>query len=126
MEVPTPHAVPPAVEATRWIALATLLALIALLLAWELWLPARPSPWVLKVLPLCMPVTGIAARRMYTYRWLSLLVWPYFMEGVVRAHEGWPPMLEIALTLVLFLACGLHVRLRLRHAKHERTDLPTA
>jgi len=109
--------VPPAVEATRWIAVASLLGLIALGLAWELWLPARPSPWVLKVLPLCIPVAGLLKRRMYTYRWVSLLVWPYFMEGVVRANEGWPAAVEIALSLSLFLACGLHVRLRLRSAR---------
>jgi uncharacterized membrane protein len=36
--------VPPAVEATRWVAVASLLALIVLGLAWELWLaPLRPA-----------------------------------------------------------------------------------
>jgi uncharacterized membrane protein len=109
--------VPSAVEATRWIAVACVLGLIVLSLAWELWLPARPSLWVLKALPLCVPVAGLLKRRMYTYRWVSLLVWPYFMEGVVRADEGWPAALEIALTLILFVACALHVRLRLASSK---------
>jgi uncharacterized membrane protein len=113
----TEVAVPPAVEATRWIAVASVLGLIVLGLAWELWLPARPSAWVVKVLPLCIPVTGLLKRRMYTYRWVSLLVWAYFMEGVVRANEGLPAALEIALSLILFAACALHVRLRLRSAK---------
>jgi len=113
----TEVAVPPVVEATRWVAVASLLGLVALSLAWELWLPARPSLWVVKVLPLCIPVAGLLKRRMYTYRWVSLLVWPYFMEGVVRAGEGWPPALEIALSLTLFAACALHVRVRLRSAK---------
>ena len=119
-------AVPPLVETTRWIAVASLLGLIVLGLAWELWLPAKPSLWVLKVLPLCVPAAGLLKRRMYTYRWVSLLVWPYFMEGVVRAGEGLPAALEIFLSLVLFIACGLHVRVRLRNAKHERTDSTTA
>lgn len=109
--------VPPAVEATRWIAVGSLLGLIVVSLAWELWLPERPSLWVLKVLPLCIPVAGLLKRRMYTYRWVSLLVWPYFMEGVVRANEGLAPALAIVLTLALFVACALHVRLRLRSAK---------
>jgi len=109
--------VPPAVEATRWIAVASVLGLIVLTLAWELWLPARPSLWVVKVFPLCIPVTGLLKRRMYTYRWVSLLVWAYFLEGVVRANEGWPAALQIALSLILFAACGLHVRLRLRSAR---------
>jgi len=110
----TEVSVPPVVEATRWVASASLLALIVLCLAWELWLPARPSLWVLKVLPLCIPVAGLLKRRMYTYRWVSLLVWPYFMEGVVRWNEGWPPRLETALALTLFAACALHVRQRLK------------
>ena len=80
--------VPPAVEATRWIAVGSVLGLIVLGLAWELWLPAQAQRcgW-LKVLPLCIPVAGLLQRRMYTYRWVSLLVWLYFMEGVVRASE---------------------------------------
>jgi uncharacterized membrane protein len=106
--------VPPAVEATRWIAFASVIALIVLGLAWELWLVQPPSPWAVKVLPLCLPVAGLLKRRMYTYRWLSLLLWLYFMEGVVRWREGAPALIEIALTLILFAACGLHVRLRLR------------
>jgi uncharacterized membrane protein len=107
--------VPPAVEATRWVAVASVLGLIVVGLAWELWLPAKPSPWVLKVLPLCIPVAGLLKRRMYTYRWVSLLLWLYFMEGVVRWREGVPAVLEVALSLSLFVACALHVRLRLRN-----------
>ena len=118
--------VPPAVETTRWVAVGSVLGLIVLGLAWELWLPAKPSLWVVKVLPLCIPVAGLLKRRMYTYRWVSLLVWPYFMEGVMRAGEGLPAALEILLSLTLFVACGLHVRLRLRNAKHERPDSPAA
>jgi uncharacterized membrane protein len=117
MQAPEAVVVPPAIEATRWVAVASLLGLILLGLVWELWLPRFPSLWVLKVLPLCLPVAGLLKRRMYTYRWVSLLIWPYFMEGVVRFAEGWPAILEIALTILLFVACGLHVRLRLRNAK---------
>lgn len=108
---------PPAVEATRWIAFASVLALIVLGLVWELRLVQPPSPWALKVLPLCLPVSGLLKRRMYTYRWASLLLWVYFMEGVVRWREGAPALLEIALSLILFVACALHVRLRLRNTK---------
>ena len=110
-----------AVETTRWVAVGSLLGLIVLGLGWELWLPAKPSLWALKVLPLCIPVAGLLRRRMYTYRWVSLLVWLYFMEGAVRAAErGWDMPLaltEVALSLILFAACALHVRLRLRNSK---------
>lgn len=117
MHAPEAVAVPPVVEATRWVAVGSVLALILVGLAWELWLAPQPSLWVLKVLPLCLPVAGLLKRRMYTYRWTSLLVWPYFMEGVVRAGEGLLPALEIVLSLVLFVACALHVRLRLRNTR---------
>ncbi len=110
-------AVPPVVEATRWLAVGSVLGLIVLGLAWELWIPTRPSLWVFKVLPLCIPVAGLLKRRMYTYRWVSLLVWLYFMEGVVRWREGLPAALEVLLSLVLFAACALHVRVRLKNSR---------
>jgi uncharacterized membrane protein len=118
--------VPPAVEATRWVAVASVLGLIVLGLAWELWLaPLRPggTAWAFKVLPAAFALPGLYLRRMYTYRWTSLMVWLYFTEGVVRATgrgigDSLPlAALEIALSLVLFAACVLHVRLRLAKAK---------
>jgi uncharacterized membrane protein len=121
--MPSPEiTVPPTVEATRWIAVASLLGMIGLGLAWELWLaPLRPggSLWAVKVLPLCIPVAGLLKRRMYTYRWVSLLVWPYFMEGVVRATGPalLPALGQVFLSLTLFAACALHVSTRLRDAK---------
>ena len=113
------------VRLTRTLAVASLLALIALALAWELWLaPLRPGgSWLaLKALPLCLPLAGLLKNRMYTYRWLSLVVWLYFIEGVVRAWGDPPPgswlaLLQVLLCLVLFAACTLHVRLRLKYAK---------
>jgi uncharacterized membrane protein len=126
MQSPESVVVPPAVEATRWVAVSSVLALIVLGVVWELWAaPLRlGGSWlVLKVLPLCIPVAGLLRRRMYTYRWVSLLVWPYFIEGVVRATSERGPAvplaaLETLLTLVLFAACALHVRLRLRSVEN--------
>ena len=76
---------------------------------------------MLKVLPLCIPLAGLLKNRMYTYRWLSLMVWLYFTEGVVRATtdrapSAWLALVEVALCLTLFVACTLHVRLRLKNA----------
>ena len=122
------------VAATRRLAVASLLGLIVLSLAWELWLaPLRPGgSWLaLKALPLCLPLAGLLKNRMYTYRWVSLMVWLYFTEGVVRAWSDAPPgnrlaLLQIALCLMLFTACALHVRLRLRHARQLSTHSPAA
>ena len=112
------------IDATRWLALGSMIGLIVLGLAWEMWLaPIRPggSLLALKVLPLCLPLAGILKNRMYTYRWMSLLVWLYFTEGATRAWSDKPPgnylaMLEVLLCLLLFAACALHVRLRLKNA----------
>ncbi|MDR2325000.1 MAG: DUF2069 domain-containing protein [Acidovorax sp.] len=117
------------VAVTRWLAVGSVLALIVLSLAWELWLaPLRPGgSWlVLKALPLCLPLAGLLKRRMYTYRWVSLVIWLYFTEGVVRAWSDKAPsnllaLVEIALCLVLFVACAAHVRLRQRAAKAATT-----
>jgi uncharacterized membrane protein len=114
-----------AVAFTRWLAVGSLLGLIVLGLAWELWLaPLRPGgSWlVLKVLPLCLPLAGLLRHRMYTYRWVSLMVWIYFTEGVVRAWSdrglsAQLALLEAILCVALFVACVLHVRIRLRKAK---------
>jgi uncharacterized membrane protein len=111
-----------AVASTRLLAVGSLLGLIVLGLAWELWLaPLHPGgSWLaIKVLPLCVPLAGLLKNRMYTYRWVSLMVWLYFTEGVVRAYSDKAPgnylaMLEVLLCLTLFLACALHVRLRLK------------
>lgn len=121
------HPAPPetSVAWTRWLAVASLLGLIALGLAWELWLaPLRPGgTWLaVKVLPLCLPLAGLLKNRMYTYRWLSLLIWLYFTEGVVRAFGDAPPsrwcaLAEVLLCLLLFIACAMHVRLRFRNAR---------
>ncbi|NBY26907.1 MAG: DUF2069 domain-containing protein [Betaproteobacteria bacterium] len=120
----TPQHTAASVDLTRALAVGSLLGLIILGLAWELLLaPLRPGgSWLaLKVLPLCLPLAGLLKNRMYTYRWVSLLVWLYFTEGVVRAWSDKAPgnylgLLETTLCLLLFVACALHVRLRLRAA----------
>jgi uncharacterized membrane protein len=109
---------------TRFMAVGSLLGLIVLSLAWELWLaPLRPGgSWlVLKALTLCLPLAGLLKNRMYTYRWVTLVVWLYFAEGVIRwSGDRWPSNLyaaiEVGLCLVLFAASAMHVRWRLQHA----------
>lgn len=115
---------PPIIRATRAAATGCLLALAVLTLAWELWLaPLRPGgSWlVLKALPLALPLSGLWRYRMYTYRWVSLFVWLYVAEGAVRAFGDAPPgnwlaLTQLLLCMGLFVACTLHVRLRLRNA----------
>ena len=122
------------VDTTRYLAFASTAGLIVLGLAWEMWLaPVRPggSLLALKVLPLCVPLAGILKNRMYTYRWLSLLVWLYFTEGATRAWSDRAPgnylaMVEVFLCLILFAACALHVRVRLRRSGVEHAEAAAA
>jgi uncharacterized membrane protein len=119
---------------TRALAVGSLLGLIVLGLAWELWLaPLRPGgSWLaLKVLPLLVPLAGLLKNRMYTYRWVSLMVWLYFTEGVVRAW-GDPGLsavlagIEVLLCVTLFVACALHVRTRLKAAGKDAVAADSA
>ena len=119
----SPSALPAPIAWTRAVAVGSVLALIALGLAWELWLaPTGQRTLALKVLPLLLPLAGLWRNRMYTYRWVSLMVWLYFTEGAVRATSdrgaGVPlAIAELLLCLLLFAACAAHVRWRLRAAK---------
>ena len=109
------------VRATRALALGGLLGLIALGLLWELWLaPTGSGTLALKVVPLMLCVAGLLRHRMYTFRWLSLLIWLYFLEGVVRATSesglsAWLAMGEIVLSVSLFAVSGVYIRWRLRN-----------
>lgn len=103
----------------RRTATASLLALIALCLAWELWLaPLRPggSLIALKALPLALPLPGILEGRRYTYQWSSMLILAYFAEGVTRvwSERGLSQGLalaETALSVVFFVAVVAYARL---------------
>lgn len=100
--------------------IASLVALIFLCLAWELWLaPLRPggSALVFKVLPLLLPLPGILRGRRYTYQWSSMLILLYFTEGVVRAmsDKGLSATLagtEIALTVAFFFSAVFYARFK--------------
>ena len=111
---------PAALRGTQALALAGLVGLIVLGLSWELWLaPTGKRTLAVKVLPLLLGLPGLWRGRLYTFRWLSLAVWLYFAEGVVRAwgDRGVSAAcagLEIAFSLLLFTACALHVRRALR------------
>ena len=100
------------------LASASLIALIALCLAWEGWLaPLRPGgSWmILKGALLLLPLFGILRGKRYTYKWLSLFIQFYLLEGLLRAtsDHGLSQCLAIGETLlatVLFAAAVLYIR----------------
>ncbi|TAL55152.1 DUF2069 domain-containing protein [Pandoraea sp.] len=112
----------------------SLLGLIGLCLAWELWLaPLRPGgSWLaLKALPLLLPLRGVLKRDVYTLQWSSMLMLLYLAEGVVRgmsdtattsATLGW---IESALSFAFYLCAILYVRPFKQAARAKaRTNLP--
>ncbi|MBI3526833.1 MAG: DUF2069 domain-containing protein [Betaproteobacteria bacterium] len=100
------------------IASASLIALIFLCVAWELWLaPVRTggSALALKALPLLLPLFGVLRGKRYTYQWSSMLILAYFTEGVVRAwsERGSGQVMavaEIVLSLSFFTAAVWYAR----------------
>lgn len=112
------------VRAAQAGAVASLLALLALCLAWEIWLaPLRPGgSWLsLKALPLLAPLFGLLHRRRYTFQWTPFLALAYFAEGVARGWSEPPPVrtlaiLEVALSLTLFTCAVLGARALARPA----------
>jgi uncharacterized membrane protein len=111
------------VQRARALAFVSVVGLIIVGLAWELWLaPTGSGTWAVKVLPLLLCIGGLMRHRLYTFRWLSLLVWLYFLEAIVRAitEGGWSQamaLLQLVLSLVLFGACSLYVRWRLQNGR---------
>jgi len=100
-------------------AAASLAALIALCLAWELWLAPLASGGTLlalKAAPLALPLGGVLAGRRYTFQWSSMLILAYLAEGVTRAwsERGAAQGLaaaEIALSLAYFACAVAYARL---------------
>jgi uncharacterized membrane protein len=113
----------PSERLSRNLALGALIALFALCLAWELWLaPTGSGTLAVKALPLLIPMLGLWRYRLYTFRWVSLLVWVYCGEGLMRmtSARGLEPLLamtEVGLSVIVFVACALQVRQRLGAAK---------
>jgi len=113
-------------ERGAWLAaVASLIALILVCLAWELALaPVKPGgSWlVLKVLPLLAPLFGVLRGRRYTFQWSTLLIWLYVAEGAARAWSDTGRSqqlagLELALALAYFAAAVAF----LRASRRERT-----
>lgn len=110
----------PAVRVAYLGTVVSLVALMLLCVAWELWLaPLRPGgSWlVLKVLPLMACLFGVLRGRRRTFQVLSLVVWLYVAEGLTRAPSDPSPasarmaMAEVVLALLLFAATATFARL---------------
>lgn len=113
-------------QPTLWrLAMASVIALIGLCIAWEWFLaPLRPGgSWLILKCVLLLPVLrGVWTRNRYTMQWSSMLILLYFTEGIVRATSDRGPSVwlawgEVALTLLFFLSTILYLRPYKRRAK---------
>ncbi len=102
----------------QFIASTSLIALIFLCLIWEAWLaPLKPGgSWmILKGAFLLPALFGILRGKRYTYKWLSLFVQFYLLEGLTRATSDhglsqWLAVGETAIATILFVSLIMHVR----------------
>ena len=113
----------------------SLIALITLCLCWEILIaPLRPGgSWMaLKAIPLLLPLRGIIRKDNYTLQWSSMLIWLYFIEGVVRGASdklfissimAW---IETGLSLSYFLGVIFYLapikkaaKARIKASQHE-------
>ncbi len=126
MEAPSASSHEAVVEATRWLAAGGALAMI-LLAVLKRNDAAAPGGWALVVvqsIPWLAVLPGLAVQRLKAYRWTSLLVWLYVLFAIVTATSStgaavrWA-VVELALCLLLFAVCVVHIRLRF--PKREKT-----
>ncbi len=105
-------ATPQGLMVLQQICVVSLIALIALCIAWEGKLaPLKPggSLLILKVVPLLLPLFGILRGKRYTFQWSSMFMMIYFTEGVVRAYSDTGlsaslALIEVALSSLFFMA----------------------
>jgi uncharacterized membrane protein len=69
----------------------------------------------LKAVPLLVPLGGIRRGKRYTYKWTTMLILAYFLEGAVRAYteQGRAANLasvELALAFAFFVLAIAYVR----------------
>jgi len=102
-----------------WLAAcASLVALVFLCVAWELFAaPLKPGgSWlVLKALPLLAPLFGVLRGRRYTFKWSTLLIWAYAAEGAMRMYTDTGlaarlAFVELALSLAYFGAAVAYLK----------------
>ena len=99
-------------------AATSLIALIIICMAWELWIaPLRPGgSWLaLKALPLCLPLAGILKGKVYTYQYSCMLILIYFAEAFMRIFDAVPASrvcaaLAAVCCMVFFIACLFFIK----------------
>jgi uncharacterized membrane protein len=85
----------------------SLIALIALCVAWEMWLaPVRPGgSWLaLKALPLLAILPWLLRKNIRAYQASALLIWAYVAEGATRSASD-PNQVSVTCAQIELLLC---------------------
>lgn len=96
--------------------------LLLLIPAWFLWLapPTLGNPYLLTFmlwLPLWFPLAGILKADAYTFAWANFIVMIYFIHSLTNLWLAsglylWLSVLELLLSLAMFIGCTYYARLR--------------
>lgn len=73
----------------------------------------NPTMWIIQLLPFIILVPGLIRGGHRSYALLCFVVMIYFMAAVINAFTPgytWPPYVEIALIVVIFVAALLYAR----------------
>ncbi|SDS76327.1 DUF2069 domain-containing protein [Pseudomonas oryzae] len=108
----------PRMRLARWLSLALLVALIALLGVWYLLIVDLHGarPWVIlgvHLLPLAIVTPGILLGNVRAHAWACYVLNLYFIQGVVTAFEPGRLLygsLEAAVSTLLFCSALLYTR----------------
>lgn len=80
----------------------------------------NPTMWIIQLLPFAILVPGLIRGGHRSYALLCFVVMIYFMAAVINAFTPgytWPPYIEIALIVIIFIAALLYAR-HVRRAAH--------
>ncbi|RUO46517.1 DUF2069 domain-containing protein [Pseudidiomarina donghaiensis] len=103
----------------RFLALASYLGLLALMLIWQVWCQSDSEfsltfRLVLWVLPLLFPLPGLLRGKPYTYAWTNFVLMWYYLHSltmlyVAPAERGFA-VAELVLTTGAFVGCTWYAR----------------
>lgn len=130
--LPEPDWLLPRVKISRVLSLVSFLALIALLLVWNLFFADLHGarPWVIisiELIALLIIAPGMLLGSPRTHAWAAFIVNLYFIKGVLASIDPsrtWLGILEISLSVSLFFSALYYTRwsFQLNRVRYAQTD----
>ena len=130
--LPEPDWLLPRVKISRVVSLVSFLALIALLLVWNLFFADLHGarPWVIisiELIALLIIAPGMLLGSPRTHAWAAFIVNLYFIKGVLASIDPsrtWLGILEISLSVSLFFSALYYTRwsFQLIRVRNAQTD----